>query len=540
MIGRAMNGRYELVEILGVGGMATVWRGIDRQLGRQVAVKVLNGGLADDPRFAERFGREARLAAMLVHPRVVMVFDSGVDQGSPYIVMELVQGRPLSHVIADAGTLPLEQAVGVAAAVCEALEAAHGQGLVHRDIKPGNIMITADGGVKVVDFGIARAGSSAAGRLTQSATVLGTAAYLSPEQATAGAVDARADLYAVGCVLVEMLTGAPPFDADTPVAIAYKHVTEYPVPVSVHRPEVPAALDAAVLRLLAKSPDGRPAGAGQARAELLAAVPGTYQPDRTGELLGAGAATQVLPPVPAGLLAQSPTGPPLMARAPQSAAPAPRHPGERHTSVLPPVPFDSPGERGGGYGDGGGHRDDRGGEPPAPSRRPLVIAGAGVAAVAVAVVVAALSLGDSSGGAVAAPVSPSAAPVTVPSASTAAPSTAPSASPDRGTSPSPSASPSGKANPAVGIAQLRAVVAQTRINRDRDRQEELLQVLDEAARSVVARRPDAAEDQLKDAQKLVRDLAKRRAVDGDTAQAWQSRLASLIASVHAQQQDPNG
>ncbi|WP_371497913.1 protein kinase [Kitasatospora sp. NBC_00374] len=527
MIGRALNGRYELVEILGVGGMATVWRGIDRQLGRQVAVKVLNGGLADDPHFAERFGREARLAAMLVHPRVVMVFDSGVDQGSPYIVMELVQGRPLSHVVADAGTLPLERAVGVAAAVCEALEAAHGQGLVHRDIKPGNIMITADGGVKVVDFGIARAGSSAAGRLTQNATVLGTAAYLSPEQATAGAVDARADLYAVGCVLVEMLTGAPPFDADTPVAIAYKHVTEYPVPVSVHRPDVPAALDAAVLRLLAKHPDGRPASAGQARAELLAAVPGAHQADRTGELLGAGAATQVLPPVPAGLLAQPPTGPPLMAQAPQAAAPAPRHPGERHTSVLPPIPFDPPG-------------DHAGGGPPAPNRRPLVIAGAGVAAAAVAVVVAALSLGDSSGGAVAAPVSSSAATQAVPSASPAAPT----ASPGLGASPSPSApasgSPSGKAGPALGIAQLRAVVAQTRINRDRDRQEELMQILDEAARSVVSRHPDTAEDQLRDAQKVVRDLAKRKAIDGDTSQAWQSRLTSLIAAVHAQQQDGNG
>ncbi|MEU9131745.1 protein kinase [Kitasatospora sp. NPDC048540] len=532
MIGRALNGRYELVEILGVGGMATVWRAVDRQLGRQVAVKVLNGGLADDPRFADRFGQEAQHAAMLVHPRVAMVFDSGVDQGSPYIVMELVQGRPLSRLIAEAGRLPVERAVGVAAAVCEALAAAHAQGLVHRDIKPGNIMITEDGGVKVVDFGIARAGSSAS-RLTQTATVVGTAAYLSPEQATAGAVDGRADLYAVGCVLVEMLTGAPPFDADTPVAIAFKHVNEYPVPVSVHRPDVPPALDAAVLRLLAKHPDGRPADAGSARAELLAAVPGTQPADRTGELLaagsgtGAGAATQVLPPVPA--------------------VPYPDQ--QRRTSVLPPVPQQA------GYAPHPqppyeqhrpDHRDHDE-QPPARSRRPLVLAGAGVAVAAVVVVAAALSLNgstaDTAGAAVpSGPVSPPAATASAAAPTPGAATTAPGRTTSPSASPSASASPSlgGRTNPAVGIAQLRAAVAQTRMPKDRDRQADLLRVLDTAALAVVGHRPDDAEDALREAQRLVKDLTKRHAVDGDTAQAWQSRLSSLIAAVHDQQQDQNG
>ncbi|WP_158835312.1 protein kinase domain-containing protein, partial [Streptomyces sp. NRRL S-350] len=311
MIGRALNGRYELVEILGVGGMATVWRGLDRVLGRQVAVKILNGGLADDPRFAERFSREAQHAAMLVHPGIAMVFDSGVDQGTPFIVMELVNGRSLAALLSQQPQLPLERAVGIAAAVCEALAVAHAAGLVHRDVKPGNIMITADGGVKVVDFGIARAGSS--GNLTQTASVLGTAAYLSPEQATASAVDGRTDLYAVGCVLTEMLTGATPFTAETPVAIAFKHVSEQPLPPSARRPGLPPALDAAVLRLLAKNPADRPADASAARAELLSTVPGLIVGDPTAELLATAAPTQLLPPVPTS-------------------------PNQQHTTLLPPSP----------------------------------------------------------------------------------------------------------------------------------------------------------------------------------------------------------
>ncbi|WP_354641291.1 protein kinase domain-containing protein [Kitasatospora camelliae] len=497
MIGRALNGRYELGEILGVGGMATVYRGVDRQLGRPVAVKVLNGGLADDPRFAERFTLEAQHAAILVHPRIVTVFDSGVDQGFPYIVMELVHGRPLSHLIAESGVLPVERAVGIASAVLEALEAAHGQDLVHRDIKPGNIMITADGGVKVVDFGIARAGSSA-GNLTQTAAVVGTANYLSPEQATASALDGRADLYAVGCVLMEMLTGAPPFTADTPVAIAFKHVSEYPVPVSVRRPDIPPALDAAILRLLAKNPADRPNDAGRARAELLGAVPGGAAADRTSELLGA--ATQLLPPV---------TPPPGFPQA----APAQPYVENNRTSLLPSLPSM---DRAEAY-------EDR---EPARDRNPMLLAGIGAAVLAVIVAVAAFAL---TGGGSQARKSPAAAPAasSAPAAS-AEPSASPSAAPSPTASASASPSAGAKANPAGQIAQLRAAVAQTDVHRERDRQEDLLRVLDEATRDVAARRNDAAADALKDAQRIVADLSKKRAVDKGTASAWQNKLGSLI------------
>ncbi|MFF4343219.1 protein kinase [Kitasatospora sp. NPDC001540] len=514
MIGRALNGRYELGEILGVGGMATVYRALDHQLGRPVAVKVLNGGLADDPRFAERFAREARSAALLAHPRIVTVFDSGVDQGSPYLVMELVHGATLGRVIAEQGVLPVERAVGTAAAVLDALAAAHAQGLVHRDIKPGNVMITQDGGVKVVDFGIARAGSSAGQQLTQTASVLGTAAYLSPEQATAGQVDGRADLYAVGCVLYEMLAGVPPFTADTPVAVTFKHVTEYPAPVSVHRPDVPPALDAAVLRLLAKHPDQRPADAQSAAAELLAAVPAAPA-DRTAQLLGA--ATQVLPPVPA---AAFPTAPP----------PPPRQPWTepQRTSVLPPVQAPLlPSAR---------YEDE---EPePRSTRNPLVYAGIGAAVIAVAAGIAAFSLGGGD-------PAPKAAHTPAPAAAgTAAPAPTPSPSPSPSTSPRPSASPKPSATPRGGpvvaqLAQLRAEVAQADFKRDRDKQDDLTGLLDRATQDVNDKQPADAEDSLKDAQKLVHDLQRHKALDAPLLLGWQTRLAALTALVHAQaaQQD---
>ncbi|GLW53919.1 protein kinase domain-containing protein [Kitasatospora phosalacinea] len=532
MIGRALNGRYELGEILGVGGMATVYRALDHQLGRPVAVKVLNGGLADDPRFAERFAREARSAALLAHPRIVTVFDSGVDQGSPYLVMELVHGATLGRVIAEQGVLPVERAVGTAAAVLDALAAAHAQGLVHRDIKPGNVMITQDGGVKVVDFGIARAGSSAGQQLTQTASVLGTAAYLSPEQATAGQVDGRADLYAVGCVLYEMLAGAPPFTADTPVAVTFKHVTEYPVPVSVHRPDVPPALDAALMRLLAKHPDQRPADAQSAAAELLAAVPAAPA-DRTAQLLGA--ATQVLPPVPAAAFPA--------AAFPAAAFPAPAPPHQpwtaphqpqqpwaepQRTSVLPPV--QAPLLRSARYED----------EEPGPShtRNPLVYGGIGAAVIAVLAGIAAFSL--SGGG------TPEAAPTPAPTAATgtAAPSPTPSPPPSPSAGAKPSASPKPSATPRGGpvvtqLAQLRAEVAQADFKRDRDKQDDLTTLLARATQEVNDKQPADAEDSLKDAQKLVRDLQRHKAVDAPLLLGWQTRLTALTALVHTQaaQQD---
>ena len=217
-----------------------------------------------------RFEREARHAARLSHPHLVTVFDCGVDQGMPFIVMELVTGPTLRQVLDQAGALPAGEAVAIAAAVCEALDVAHAAGLVHRDIKPANVVLAAGGGVKVLDFGIARA--DGASGTTRTRAVLGTPAYLSPEQASGQAAGPQTDLYSLGCVLFEMLTGAPPFSADTAVGVAYRHVHDDPGPPSALRPGLPARLDLITARLLAKNPADRPPSALAARAGLLAAL----------------------------------------------------------------------------------------------------------------------------------------------------------------------------------------------------------------------------------------------------------------------------
>ena len=264
-----LAGRYVLREVLGTGGMATVWRATDEVLDREVAVKVLSPQFATDAGFLARFEREARHAARLSHPRLVTVFDCGVDRGVAFIVMELVAGRTLRQVLDDRGSLPLGEAVGIAAAVCEALDVAHAAGLVHRDIKPANIFVSR-GDVKVLDFGIARADGAAGG--TRTIGVLGTAAYLSPEQASGSTAGPQSDLYSLGCVLFEMITGASPFTADSAVGLAYRHVHDDPGPPSARRPGVPAQLDWIIGRLLAKDPLARPPSAAAARAGLLAAL----------------------------------------------------------------------------------------------------------------------------------------------------------------------------------------------------------------------------------------------------------------------------
>jgi serine/threonine-protein kinase len=269
---RRLGSRYVLLDVLGVGGMSTVWRGRDEVLGREVAVKVLSPQHAADAAFRARFVREARHAAALSHPRLVTVFDCGVAGTTPFIVMELVAGRTLRQVLDVAGPLPPDDAVVIAAAVCEALEAAHAVGLVHRDIKPANIVLSG-GEVKVLDFGIARLEGAAGGTRTQ--TVLGTAAYLSPEQASGRQAGPQADLYGLGCVLFEMLAGTPPFTADSEVGVAYRQVHDDPGPPSARRPGLPAHLDWITSRLMAKNPADRPPGAAAARADLLAArMPG--------------------------------------------------------------------------------------------------------------------------------------------------------------------------------------------------------------------------------------------------------------------------
>jgi serine/threonine protein kinase len=266
---RLFGGRYVLLDVIGVGGMSTVWRGRDEILGREVAVKILSPQYAADAAFRARFEREARHAAALSHPRLVTVFDCGVDGTTPFIVMELVAGRTLRQVLDVTGTLPPDDAVAIAAAVCEALEAAHAVGLVHRDIKPANIVLSG-GEVKVLDFGIARLEGTAGGTRTQA--VLGTAAYLSPEQASGQQAGPQADLYALGCVLFEMLAGTPPFTADSEVGVAYRQVHDDPGPPSARRPGLPAQLDWITSRLMAKNPADRPPGAAAARAGLFAAL----------------------------------------------------------------------------------------------------------------------------------------------------------------------------------------------------------------------------------------------------------------------------
>jgi eukaryotic-like serine/threonine-protein kinase len=269
---RVLADRYEVEELLGQGGMARVFRGTDRVLNRSVAVKVLSPQFAGDDQFVARFRREAQAAAALNHPNIVSVYDTG-DQGDVhYIVMEYVEGRTLRDAIRQEGPILPERASEIAQAVARALSSAHEAGLVHRDIKPGNIMLTRDGEVKVMDFGIAR--TSTGDTLTQTAAVLGTASYLSPEQAQGTAVDARSDIYSLGCVLYEMLTGRPPFTGDSPVAIAYKHVREDPVHPSNLNPDVPPSLDAVVMKAMAKNPENRYQTADELRQDLERASAG--------------------------------------------------------------------------------------------------------------------------------------------------------------------------------------------------------------------------------------------------------------------------
>jgi eukaryotic-like serine/threonine-protein kinase len=263
------NGRYELLRRLGRGGMAEVFLARDLQLDRPVAVKVLFPEFANDPAFVTRFRREAQAAANLNHPNIVSVYDWGQEHGTYFIVMEYVDGRTLAEILRADGPLPPERAVDVATDVAAALGAAHAAGVLHRDIKPGNILVAPSGRVKVADWGIGRAMDAAAEEnLTQTGAVMGTATYFSPEQAQGLSLDPRSDLYSLGVVLYESLTGTPPFQGDNPVAIAYKHVQEQPRPPRSLNMAVPLELEAIVLQLLAKDPNQRYASADALRDDL--------------------------------------------------------------------------------------------------------------------------------------------------------------------------------------------------------------------------------------------------------------------------------
>jgi len=278
MTGYLFGDRYQVGDTLGFGGMSEVHRGRDLRLGRDVAVKVLRADLARDPSFQARFRREAQNAASLNHPAIVAVYDTGETAGEtgpvPYIVMEYVDGDTLRDVLKREGPLPPRRAMEIVADVCAALDFSHRHGIVHRDVKPANIMLNRAGAVKVMDFGIARAVSDGQATMTATSAVIGTAQYLSPEQARGESVDARSDVYATGCVLYELLTGQPPFTGDSPVAIAYQHVREAPRPPSEAQPGLPKELDAIVLKALNKNPLNRYQTAAEMRSDLVRALSG--------------------------------------------------------------------------------------------------------------------------------------------------------------------------------------------------------------------------------------------------------------------------
>jgi eukaryotic-like serine/threonine-protein kinase len=272
------DGRYEVGQVIGSGGMAEVRLGRDLRIGRDVAIKLLRPDLGRDPAFQTRFRREAQAAASLNSSAIVAVFDTGQDvidgRVTPYIVMEYVKGRTLREVLNEDGRLLPGRALAITVEICHALEQAHAAGIVHRDIKPANVMLTEAGQVKVMDFGIARALTGTSATMTQTAAVIGTAYYLSPEQARGEHVDARSDLYSTGCLLYELLTGAPPFTGDSAVAVAYQHVREDPIPPSAIEPDVPPDVDAIVLVAMSKNPVNRYASAADMRADLERTIAG--------------------------------------------------------------------------------------------------------------------------------------------------------------------------------------------------------------------------------------------------------------------------
>ncbi len=302
---RVLGGRYEMGSPLGRGGMAEVRRARDTRLGRQVAVKLLRVDLAGDPVFQARFRREAQASAGLNHPNIVAVYDTGEEKDPasgvsiPYIVMELVEGHTLRELLRDGRKILPDRALEFTAGVLDALAYSHRAGIIHRDIKPANVMLTNAGRVKVMDFGIARAVADTSATMTQTAAVIGTAQYLSPEQARGETVDSRSDIYSAGCLLYELLVGQPPFRGDSPVSVAYQHVRETPVPPSQLDPLVTSSMDAIVLKALAKDPADRYQTASDMRDDINRLLAGhavkATAPVAVPVAAGAMDATRVLP-----------------------------------------------------------------------------------------------------------------------------------------------------------------------------------------------------------------------------------------------------
>ena len=265
LIDTLFDGRYRIVRKIGAGGMANVYLAEDQELGRRVAIKILNDRHANDEQFVERFRREAKNAAALSHPNIVSIYDRGEAEGTYYIAMEYLEGRSLKELIVGRGPAPVNVAIEYARQILSALRFAHRHGIVHRDIKPHNVLVDGEGRVKVTDFGIARAGTS---QMTEAGSIVGTAQYLSPEQARGANVDQRSDLYSLGVVLYELLTGEAPFEGDTPVEVAMKHLSTIPDAPSTHRPDLPRELDLVVTRALAKDPEDRYQSAEEMDADL--------------------------------------------------------------------------------------------------------------------------------------------------------------------------------------------------------------------------------------------------------------------------------
>ncbi|GHH05197.1 protein kinase domain-containing protein [Streptomyces lanatus] len=415
--GRSLaGGRYQLRDLLGQGGMASVHLAYDSVLDRQVAIKTLHTELGREQAFRERFRREAQAVAKLTHTNIVSVFDTGEDSvdgmTTPYIVMEYIEGRPLSSVfdedVRQLGAVPADKALKITADVLAALEISHEMGLVHRDIKPGNVMLNKRGVVKVMDFGIARAMQSGVTSMTQTGMVVGTPQYLSPEQALGRAVDARSDLYSVGIMLFQLVTGRLPFDADSPLAIAYAHVQEEPVaPSSINR-ALPPAVDALVARALKKNPNERFPSAEAMRDECLrvaasfqatppSIVPGAHTQS------GQGVGASVFPPVgqtpPPGGHVQTPYQQPTPAPNPYSNTPPPAPPSPAYGYPQQQPGFQTPAPA--AYSPQPGHTTPppytvQPGQRPAPgggrSNRPVVLGSIVVSLVAVVGLIVALAL----------------------------------------------------------------------------------------------------------------------------------------------------
>src|ERR671934_987221 len=299
LLNTRFDDRYRILRKLGTGGMANVYLAEDEVLGRRVAIKILNDRHAGDEQFVERFRREAKNAAGLSHPNIVSIYDRGEAEGTYYIAMEYLDGRSLKELILSRGPAPIPIAIDYVRQILAALRFAHRNAIVHRDIKPHNVLVDAEGRLKVTDFGIARAGAS---QMTETGSIIGTAQYLSPEQAKGAPVTPASDIYSVGIVLYEMLTGSVPFTGDTPLEIAMKHLSATPEPPSEKRHEVPPELDSIVLRALAKNPADRYQTAEPMDADLARAARGQAVAPETEE-----AATQVLRGTGATLLASAPT-----------------------------------------------------------------------------------------------------------------------------------------------------------------------------------------------------------------------------------------